>query len=122
MTKMLILLSAGLFVALSALSASASNVDGRWTAEDKDPQGNPSTITFVFKQEGTQLTGTVAIPAETADISNGKVDGDKMSFDAVFSFGAITSTGTVHGDEIKLTVTSDSPNFTTHEIILKRAK
>ena len=122
MKKRLILLSAALLVALSALSAPTSNVDGKWTAEDKDPQGNPSTITFVFKQEGSQLTGTVAIPAETADISDGKVDGDKVSFVAIFSFGAITSTGTVHEDEITLTVKSDDPNFTTHEIILKRSK
>jgi hypothetical protein len=122
MKKRLILLSAALLVALYALSAFAANVAGKWTAEDKDPDGNPSTITYVFKQEGTQLTGTVAIPADTANISNGKVDGDKVSFVAVFSFGTITHTGTVHGDEITLTVESDDPSFTTHEIILKRSK
>jgi hypothetical protein len=96
MKKRLIVLSAALLVALYALSAFAANVTGKWTAEDKDPDGDPSTITYVFKQEGTQLTGTVAIPAETANISNGKVDGDKVSFVAVFSFGTITHTGTVH--------------------------
>jgi len=122
MQKRLILLSAALLVAFCALSAFASNVTGKWTAEDKDPDGNPSTITFVFKQEGAKLTGTVAIPAETANIDNGKVDGDKVSFVAVFSFGAISSAGTVHGDEIALTVKSDDPNFTTHEITLKRSK
>jgi hypothetical protein len=122
MKKRLILLSAALLIALSSLSAYASNVEGRWTAEDKDPDGNPSTITFVFKQEGTQLTGTVAIPVDTANISNGKVDGDKVSFIAVFSFGTITHTGTVHGDEITLTVKSDETSFTTHEITLKRSK
>lgn len=122
MKKRLILLSAALFVALSALPAFAANVTGKWTTEDKDPDGNPSTISYVFKQEGTQLTGTVAIPIETAPISNGKVDGDKVSFVAVFSFGTFTETGTVHGDEITLTVTSDDPSFTTHEQTLKRSK
>ena len=127
MKKRLIVLSAALLVALYALSAFAANVTGKWTAEDKDPDGDPSTITYVFKQEGTQLTGTVAIPAETANISNGKVDGGKVdggkvSFVAVFSFGTITHTGTVHEDEITLTVKSDDPPFTTHEITLKRSK
>ena len=122
MKKRLILLSAALLVALYASSAFAADVTGKWTAEDKDPDGNPSTITYVFKREGTQLTGTVAIPAETANISNGKVDGDKVSFVAVFSFGAITHTGTVQRDEITLTVKSDDTSFTTHEITLKRSK
>jgi hypothetical protein len=121
MKKGFILLSAAL-LALYTLSAFAANVTGKWTAEDKDPDGNPSTITYVFKQEGTRLTGTVAIPAETVDISNAKVDGDKLSFVAVFSFGSITHTGTIHGDEITLTVKSDDASFTTHEITLRRAK
>ena len=86
------------------------------------PDGNPSTITYVFKQEGTQLTGTVAISDETANISSGKVDGDKISFTAVFSFSTITHTGTVHGDEITLTVKSDDQDFPIHEITLKRSK
>jgi len=121
MKKRMILLSAALLVALYAPSAFAATVTGKWTAEDKDPDGNPSTITYVFRHEGTQLTGTVAIPAETVSISNGKVDGDKVSFVAVFSFGTISHTGAVHGDEITLTVMSDT-SFTTHEITLKRSK
>jgi len=122
MKKMLTILSAALLVALCALSAFAANANGKWIANDKDPEGNPSTITYVFKQEGTQLTGTVAIPSETTNVSNGKVDGDKVSFVAVFSFGTITHTGTVHGDEIKMTLESDFTGFVTHEITLKRSK
>jgi hypothetical protein len=122
MKKRLTRLSAALLVALCSLSAFAANVTGKWIAADKDPDGNPSTITYVFKQEGTRLTGTVAIPADNANISSGKVEGDNVSFVAVFSFGAITHTGTVHGDEITLTVKSDDPSFTTHEIILRQSK
>ena len=88
----------------------------------RSPHTPRKTITYVFKQEGTQLTGTVEIPADTAKVSNGKVDGDKVSFVAVFSLGTITHTGAVQGDEITLTVKSDDTSFTTHEITLKRSK
>jgi hypothetical protein len=120
--KRLLLLFAVLLIVLSALPTFAANVTGKWTAEDKDPDGNASTITYVFKQEGTQLTGTVSMPDETSNISSGKVDGDKISFAAVFSDFTITHTGTVHGDEITITVKSDDPDFPIHEITLKRSK
>jgi hypothetical protein len=120
--KRLIVLSAVLFFALTALPTLAANVTGKWTAQDKDPNGNPSTITYVFKQEGTQLTGTVSIPDQTADISSGKVDGDKISFVVAFSFDTITHTGVLNGDEITMTVKSDDPDFAVHEITLKRSK
>jgi hypothetical protein len=79
MKKRLIVLSAALLVALYALSAFAANVTGKWTAEDKDPDGDPSTITYVFKQEGTQLTGTVAIPAETANSATARSTGARST-------------------------------------------
>src|SRR5271163_3007597 len=122
MKKRLIVLSAALLIAFCALPTLAANVTGKWTAEDKDPDGNATTITYDFKQEGTQLTGTVAIPDETSNISSGKVDGDKISFVAVFSDFTLTHTGTVHEDEITLTVKSDDPDFPIHEITLKRSK
>jgi len=120
--KRAIAFSAALLVLVCALPAFAANVTGKWIAEDKDPDGNPSTITFIFKQEGAQLTGTVGLSDETANISNGKVGGDKISFVVVFSFDTITATGAVHEDEITMTVRSDDPDFPIHEITLKRSK
>jgi hypothetical protein len=122
--KRLIVLSALLLFALSALPTLAANVTGKWTSEDKDGDGNAMTITYVFKQEGTQLTGTVAIPDETANISTGKMDGNKISFSVVFSDSTYTGSGTVHedGDEITLTVKSDDPDFPIHDVTLKRIK
>ncbi len=120
--KRMLVLSTVLLLTLTALPALAANVTGKWTAEAKDPDGNPGMITYVFKQEGIQLTGTVALSDETANISNGKVDGDKISFAAVFGFGTITHTGTVQGDEITMTVKSDNQDFPMHELTLKRSK
>jgi hypothetical protein len=120
--KRLSVLSTVLLIALSALPTLAANLTGKWAAEDKDPNGNPSTITYDFKQDGVQLTGTVAISAESTNISSGKVEGDQISFSAAFSFGTIAHTGTVHGDEITMTVKSDNADFAVHEITPKRSK
>jgi hypothetical protein len=120
--KRLTVLPAIVFFALAALPALAASVTGTWTAQDKDPDGNLNTITYVLKQEGSQLTGTASMPDETANISSGKVDGDKISFAVAFSFDTITHTGAINGDEITMTVKSEDPEFATHEITLKRSK
>jgi hypothetical protein len=67
-------------------------------------------ITFDFKQDGTTLTGTVDGPGgQTLQISNGKVDGDKISF--MLTMGddgmKITHEGTIKGDQISLTTKMD---------------
>jgi hypothetical protein len=122
--KRLIVLSASLLIALCTLPALAANVTGTWTSQDKDGDGNTMTLTYVFKQDGTQLTGTVAIPDETANISNGKIDGTKISFSVVFSDNTYSGEGTVHedGEEVTLTVKSDDPDFPIHDVTLKRSK
>jgi len=113
-------LYATLLVVLSALPALAANVTGTWTAKTSD--SNAPLLTFVFKQDGAKLTGTVATPEETTNISNGKVNGDKISFAGTMSVATFTYEGTIAGDEIKVTVKSDNPNFPDGEMTLKRSK
>ena len=45
------------------------------------------------------------------DISNGKVDGDKFTFDVSFNGMTIHHDCTVDGDTIKMTTKSDSGDF-----------
>ena len=71
MKKRMIVLSAALLIAFSTLPTLAANVPGKWTAEDIDSDGSTLMITYGFKQEGTQLTGTGAIPDETGNIRSG---------------------------------------------------
>ena len=120
--KRLIVLSAALLVVLSALPSFAANITGNWTMDDKDLDGNPYTATYLLKQEGAVLTGTVTALDETSNISNGKVDGNKISFAVARSDANYTLEGAVDGDEIKMTLKSDDPNFTAHEVTLKRSK
>jgi len=95
-----------LFVALGSVSALAADFNGKWTGDVTTPRGT-QTLTFDFKVDGSALTGKVTTPRGATDISNGKVDGDNISFDQVVNFNGnefkITYTGKADGDSIKFT-------------------
>ena len=111
-----------LAILLSAVPALAADLTGKWMMDDKDPDGNKITVTFDLKQDGTKLTGTVSVPDQTANIQEGKVDGNKVSFKATMSDATYTLDGAIDGDEIKMTLKSDDPEYPVHEVTLKRSK
>ena len=93
-----------------ALVASAADVTGKWTAEVPGRGGNTATNTFVFKVDGAKLTGTMdGGRGGPVEISEGKVDGDNVSFLVVRTFNdqtfKIAFKGKVSGSEIKFTRT-----------------
>jgi len=82
-----------LLVAL-AFTATAADISGNWKAT-ADFSGNTIERTFVFKVEGTKLTGeTTSQLMGKSTINDGKVEGDNVSF---------TITGNIQGNEMKLT-------------------
>jgi hypothetical protein len=94
-----------LFLALGSVSALAADFNGKWTADVTTPRGT-QTLTFDFHVDGATLTGKITTPRGDMDISNGKVDGDNISFDQVMNFNGnerkITYTGKADGaDSIK---------------------
>ncbi len=100
---------AALFLALAPVAALAADFNGKWSAEVQGRMG-PQTITFDFKVDGSTLTGKITTPRGDIDISNGKVDGDNISFDQVMNFNGNSMTmsykGTADGaDSIKFTRT-----------------
>ena len=104
-------------VALLALigSAWAADVTGKWVAEIQGFQGTTQT-TFTFKVEGTALTGTITNQRGETAISEGKIDGDDISFVTVRKVGQnqdmemkTTYKGKVSGDEIKFTMERQMP-------------
>ncbi len=115
-----------LFFALGSVTALAADFNGKWTADVPGRNGNTQTLTFDFHVDGTTLTGTVTTPRGSIDISNGKVDGDNISFDQVMNFNGnsftISYKGTADGDTIKFTRTfgggGDRPP---QEFVAKRA-
>ena len=105
-----------------ALMADAS---GTWKASMETPNGTREN-TFTFKVDGDKLTGTVTMgQMGEGPISEGKVDGDNVSFAVVREFNGnqlrINYKGKVSGDEMKLSgevVGMDR----TFEMTAKRAK
>jgi hypothetical protein len=101
----------------------ATDATGTWTAQIQGPNGD-MTLTFHLKQDGDKLTGTVesSMGGDPFEITNGKVDGDKVSFDTSFNGMTINHVGTVAGDEIKISAKSDDGQMPPMDMTLKRAK
>jgi hypothetical protein len=125
--KTLLCICAALMMTLTPITArAATDVTGTWTGEIKSPDGSAGfQISFTFKQDGDKITGAVqGAQGDPIAISEGKVDGDKITFKVAFNGMTISHEGTVSaaGDEIKLTSKSDQGNFPGGEMTLKRAK
>jgi hypothetical protein len=108
------LLAATLFVALTSVAAFAADFNGKWTAEVPSRQGGTMTNTFTFKVDGAKLTGSMSSQMGDVDITNGKVDGDNVSFDVVRTFNDTSFTLSYAGkadgaDSIKFTRTFKAP-------------
>lgn len=89
--------------AMMTLTLTAADVAGTWKGTMETPMGPmESTITF---QAGAQVAGTVKTEFFEGKIENGKLDGDKISFEINIEFGKLAYEGTVAGDELKLNVT-----------------
>ncbi|HEV3202458.1 MAG TPA: hypothetical protein VGZ73_31390 [Bryobacteraceae bacterium] len=114
MTKKLLFVTTILLVV--AFVAVAADVSGKWTYEGPPRGGNPGRpTTITLKAEGMKLTGTVpggggkGAPPTDVEITNGKVDGNNISFEVKRSTpnGDIVTKyeGTLSGDELKLKIT-----------------
>ena len=119
--KKLLYLCTAFVMALGAATAMAADLTGSWTGESKAPDGSTFQLTFAFKQDGAALTGSVQGPmGDPMPITNGKVDGDKFTFDVSFNGITIHHDCTVNGDEIQMTTKTDSPDFPGMQLTLKR--
>ena len=91
-----------------AVTAVGAEIAGKWIAEQEGPQGTQQT-TFDFKVSGTTLTGTMTGGrGGDAEISEGNIEGDNISFAVVRTIGEnemkTLYKGAVSGDEIKFTI------------------
>src|SRR5271170_2202512 len=73
-------------LALASLVAFAADITGKWVGE-ANPNGKGGPPTFTFKADGMKLTGTTAGRGGDTEISNGMIDGDKVSFEVTRDMG-----------------------------------
>ena len=112
-------------MAIFSLAIMAADASGVWKASIETPNGAMEN-TFTLKVDGEKLTGTVTM-GQMGDgaISDGKVDGDNVSFAVVREFNGnqfrIDYKGKVAGDEMKITGTIAGMDRT-FEMTAKRSK
>jgi hypothetical protein len=88
--------------------AYAADITGTWTTQF-DSQVGVQKYTFEFKADGTKLTGkaisNIAGADATSDLTDGKVNGDEVTFTENLNYQGmelkITYKGKISGDEIK---------------------
>lgn len=123
--KKLLYACAVLVLSLGAVKAHAADVTGSWKGEMTTPDGGSMSIGYTFKQDGAKLTGTSQGPqGDSTEITDGKVDGNKISFKVSFNGMTLVSEGTINeaGDAIKLSTKSEGGDFPGMELTLKRDK
>lgn len=106
---------------VSALSE--SDIAGKWKSEYPGPNGPAITI-YTFKVENGELTGTVSGRQSDTEFSEGKINGNEISFVVVRKLGEeerrIQYKGKISGDELKISIKfGDSP---ARESIAKRVR
>jgi len=84
----------------------AADVDGKWSGSIDTPMG-AIPIEFNFKADGATLTGSMGGPdGGQIPIKNGKIDGNKISFNVSVDFGGMTLdfvyTGSLSGDTLQM--------------------
>ena len=90
-----------------AVCASAADVSGTWKGTADTPNG-PIERTFMFKVDGNKLTGeTSSQMMGKSTITDGKVEGDTVTFTLTGKFGdqevKLNYKGKINGNEIKFT-------------------
>ncbi len=113
--------------AILPLAAFAGDVTGTWKSEF-DSQIGVQKYTYTLKQDGTNLTGKanseIGDQKHEAELKEGKVDGDAISFVEMMNFQGndirITYTGKLTSGDNEIKFTREVGEFAKEEIVAKR--
>ena len=94
--------------------AAAADPSGTYKAEMPGRNGATQTITITLKADGSTLTGNIANARGEMPISDGKVDGDNISFNQKMNMQGneivMKWKGKIDGDTLKLTRSMTTPD------------
>ncbi len=105
-----------LFLIASSM-AFCADVTGTWKAQIQ-VENNTMNVTFNFKVDGSQLTGTARSDRGEQKITDGKVEGNEISFVVLTDAYRAVTKGTVSGDEIQMKISVEDRVF---EVTAKRS-
>jgi hypothetical protein len=91
------------FLGMLTAASYAADINGKWVTEVAGMGGGePMKIFYNFKVDGTNLTGTSGPAGMDSPFSEGKIDGDNISFTIAFGEMKMKMKGKIAGEEIKL--------------------
>jgi hypothetical protein len=96
-----------------ACSVLAADFAGKWKATMRPPDGGEAMeILFTFKVEGSTVTGTVSGPMGEVAISDGKIEGETLTFKAGPDENMqMVHKATISGNEMKIKVEGGDQTF-----------
>src|SRR5437879_5295107 len=106
MKKTVVSVLAALVLMLAAVPARAADVDGKWTGSLATAMG-AMPVAFTLQADGATRNGSTTGPdGGDIPIKNGKIDGNKISFNVSIDFGGMALdfayTGAVSPDAIQM--------------------
>jgi hypothetical protein len=114
------------FVLAGIAMVYAADMNGKWVAQVPGRDGQTREMTFNFKVEADKLTGTISGRQGDTPFSDGKINGDDISFTVTANYGGnevkLLFKGKVAGDEIKFTRTREGGDQPGQEFTAKRVK
>ena len=90
-----------LLLLIFSTAVNAQALDGSWKGKMTTPNGDFELV-FTFKVNADSLNGNVASEMGTLPIENGKINGNKFSFDVNVNGQVFSHEGVLNGDTVKL--------------------
>ena len=90
-----------LLLLIFSIAVNAQALDGSWKGKMTTPNGDLELV-FTFKVNADSLNGNVTSEMGTLPIENGKINGDKFSFDVNVNGQVFSHEGVLDGDTVML--------------------